>query len=171
VKIRYQIATGNISYQVSAFDPHGASNCRGRCYLPRIGSQPSTSRLSRKIQLGLQGNRPKGDTSFAVNTDPGQGWLIRVTEPCEMKPWAEVGGLIQANPTKSKVKNSSKPARSKMSRICVNLCNLWTILPPLRSLRPLRLNSPSSWVKPGQAQSRHTRVKTCAFSLRPTTLP
>jgi len=39
-----------------------------------------------------------------------------------------------------------------MSQICVNLCNLWTILPPLRSSRPSRLAERSEtkpWAEAG----------------------
>jgi len=117
MKIGCQIATRNTASRVPAPDPRNGRCCRGRCYLPRTVFPFA---FSAPLAVKFQPNPSdfKGDASFTVDMNLYQGWLNRVTELCEMKPWAEVGGLIQANPTKSKVKNSNKPpALHPVSRI------------------------------------------------------
>jgi len=155
MKIGYQITSRSKSSEISAPDPQSEPDCRGRCYLPRIGASFSSRRLPPKIQPGFQGGRLRGDASFAADTKPGQGSLIRG---------------IQLDPSKSKVKKFKQTARPKTSQICVtrllerprgeggNLCNLWTNLPPLRSLRPLRLNQSRARKFRSQIQSGQIRA-------------
>jgi len=156
MKIGYQIPSRSTPSRVPVPHPHGAPSCRGRCYLPRIYSQFSSPLASFAYCRPRPSASPR--VEFAVTSSP-----VPPTKAIQPSRAQRDKLVLQSNPTKSnqiqgkKFKQSTLP---KMSQICVNLCNLWTILPPLHSSRPSRLIFQSIWVKPGQAQSRHNRVKT-----------